>query len=113
MESLPHTRPGGKVITRTATLTARVGTDGPDGRVLLTVGKAAFGYWITPAPTDIPGRAFRVTRFGHTEADADGDYQVLIGTNPADTSCECRGFAYHAHCKHSAGLASLIAAGEL
>jgi hypothetical protein len=113
MESLTHVTRGGKVIDRTATLTARVGTDGPDGRLLLTVSGKPSGYWITPVPTDIPGRAFRVTRFGHTEADADGDYQVLIGTNPHDTSCDCKGFAYHSHCKHSAALAALIASGEL
>ena len=28
-------------------------------------------------------------------------------------SCECKGFASHGHCKHSDGIAALIAAGKL
>jgi hypothetical protein len=77
------------------------------------VGGEHFGYWISELPTAIPGRAFHLTRFGHTGDDADGDYRVLVGSNPADTSCECKGWAYRGRCKHTAGLAALVAARKL
>jgi hypothetical protein len=99
-------------VERTATLTAPLGTDGADGRLLLTVGKEVFLCWLAELPTQIAGRAFSLAKVGHA-GEEDGDYHILVGTNPADTSCTCKGWTYKSRCKHVAALSALVAAGRV
>jgi hypothetical protein len=96
-----------------ATPTVPVGTDGPDGRVLIRVGSQSFLYWLSELPTQIPGRAFRMTLFAFADGEGPRDYTVLIGADPADTSCECKGWSYFGHCKHATGLRDLLDRGDL
>ena len=78
------------------------------GVVRLTVAKKAADYFLTLIPADF-GRGFKVEKIGLHETE--GDYAVNIDGDKR--SCECKGFGRHGHCKHSDGLAALIAAGKL
>jgi hypothetical protein len=78
------------------------------GIVRLTVGKDYADYFLTEIPADF-GRGFTVEKIGlHAN---DPAYHVNIDKDKK--SCECKGFLCHGHCKHSDGLAALIAAGRL
>lgn len=66
----------------------------------------------TPSPL---GRAFLLHRSVQAIAeDPEGDhyYGVLIA-NEQDTTCECRGFQAHGHCKHIAGIRWALSVGHL
>ena len=75
------------------------------GVVSISVGTAAQDYILTEIPADF-GRGFLVEKIGHEEA-----YHVSIDADRR--TCECQGYLKHSHCKHSDGLAALIAAGRL
>ena len=78
------------------------------GVVRITVGKEHADYFLTLIPADF-GRGFKVEKIGLHENEP--PYHVhLDGEN---RSCECKGFLRHGHCKHSDGLAALVAAGRL
>jgi hypothetical protein len=84
----------------------------PDGQtagvVRFTVGKAEADYLLTELAADF-GRGFAVEKIG---LDAnESAYHVHIDGDKR--TCECAGFLRHSHCKHSDGLAALIAAGRL
>ncbi len=84
----------------------------PDGSapgvVRITVGKKSADYFLTELPA-AEVRGFRVEKIGlECEESA---YHVNI--NGPDRSCECQGYLRHQHCKHSDGLAALLAAGRL
>jgi hypothetical protein len=64
-------------------------------------------YTMRELPCQIGGRGFAVHRLGLGEL-----YHVRVGL-PADCSCECLGFLRHGHCKHVAGLLTLIRHGLL
>ena len=73
----------------------------------ITVGKEQADYHLTELPADF-GRGFLVEKIGGAESAA---YQVNIDGD--NKTCECKGHLAHGHCKHSDGLAALIAAGRL
>ena len=75
------------------------------GVVSISVGKAAQDYILTEIPADF-GRGFLLEKIGHEES-----YHVNIDADRR--TCECLGYLKHSHCKHSEGLAALIAAGRL
>ena len=78
------------------------------GIVRINIGKEHANYFLTLLPADF-GRGFKVEKIGLTCNDP--PYHVNID---GDTkTCECKGFLRHGHCKHSDGLAALIAAGKL
>jgi hypothetical protein len=78
------------------------------GVVQITVGTGHTDYFINELPADF-GRGFKLMKLGlHA---TEGDYHVNI--DGAKRSCDCKGFLRHGHCKHSDGLAALIAAGRL
>ena len=83
----------------------------PDGQsagvVRVTVGKEAQDYILTEFRADF-GRGFLVEKVSF---DAPAAYHVNI--DDERRSCECPGHVQHGHCKHSDGLAALIAAGRL
>jgi hypothetical protein len=96
-------------------LTAPIGTDGPDGRLLISVGRTSGLYWLAELPCDFPGRAFRLTRFGHTEGEERGDYHVHVGT-PAESSCTCPDATFRHRpegCKHLQACRALAEAGRI
>ena len=77
------------------------------GVVRITVSKAAQDYILTVIPADF-GRGFLVEKISFN---APASYHVNIDGDRR--SCECPGHVQHGHCKHSDGLAALIAAGRL
>jgi hypothetical protein len=78
------------------------------GIVRITVGKEHADYFLTIIPADF-GRGFKVEKIGlHCN---EPPYHVNLDGDKK--SCECKGFLRHGHCKHSDGLAALIAAGRL
>ncbi len=79
---------------------------GNPGVVRITVGKQADDYLLTEVPADY-GRGFTVQKMGAEES----AYSVNI--DRANRTCECKGHSRHGHCKHSDGLAALIAAGKV
>ncbi len=79
---------------------------GRPAAVELAVGKQSDTYLVTEIRTDLGGRAFTVEKV------ADGTtYHVSIAGDVR--TCDCKGGTYAGHCKHSEGLAALIAAGRL
>src|ERR1700676_2450701 len=78
------------------------------GVVKITVGKESFDYLLTPIPADF-GRGFLVEKIGF-QCD-ESVYHVNI--DGAKRTCECEGYNTWQKCKHSDGLAALIAAGRL
>ena len=80
-------------------------TDETAGVVRIAVGKDSADYILTVIPADF-GRGFLLEKIGHEES-----YHVNIDADRR--TCECQGYLRHSHCKHSDGLAALIAAGQL
>jgi hypothetical protein len=78
------------------------------GIVRITVGKDHADYFLTLIPADF-GRGFKVEKVGLHENEP--PYHVNI--DGQRKTCECKGFLHHGHCKHSDGIAALIAAGRL
>jgi hypothetical protein len=78
------------------------------GVVRITVGKDSADYFLTEIPTDF-GRGFRVEKIG-LECQ-EGAYHVNL--DGGNKTCECKGYLKWGHCKHSDGLAALVAAGRL
>ncbi len=77
------------------------------GVVRITVGKDAQDYILTAVPADF-GRGFLLEKVSF---DAPAAYHVNIDSHKR--TCECHGYNRWQHCKHSDGLAALIAAGRL
>jgi hypothetical protein len=78
------------------------------GVIRLTVNGKAQDYFLTLIPADF-GRGFTVEKIGlHCN---EPPYHVNL--DASKKSCDCKGFLRHGHCKHSDGLAALIAAGRL
>ena len=75
------------------------------GIVRIWVGKDHADYFLTVLPADF-GRGFLVEKVGHEES-----YHVNLDADRR--TCECAGYLSHSHCKHSDGLAALVAAGRL
>jgi len=77
------------------------------GVVAIRVSKEEADYILTEIPADF-GRGFKVEKIGF---DADSIYAVNIDADRR--TCECHGYNRWQKCKHSDGLAALIAAGRL
>jgi hypothetical protein len=78
------------------------------GVVRLTVAKKADDYFLTPIPADF-GRGFKVEKVGLDCRES----AYAVNLDGEKRSCECKGYLRHGHCKHSDGLAALVAAGKL
>ncbi len=79
------------------------------GVVRITVGKESHDYLLTEIPAVAFGRGFKVEKIGF--GCDESVYHVNIDGDKR--TCECEGFLRWNHCKHSDGLAALIAAGRL
>jgi hypothetical protein len=79
--------------------------DGAPGVVRISVGGKSQDYFLCPLAADF-GAAYLLEKIGGEEA-----YHVNL--NGEQSSCECKGFLAHGHCKHRDGLAALAAAGRL
>jgi len=64
-------------------------------------------YEFIEIPCQIGGRGFRLRRIGRDQI-----YDLRIG-QPADTSCECKGFVYRDTCRHVLALRKLIEQGQI
>src|SRR5437588_6078583 len=89
---------------RRVRLCVRPQGDAP-GVVRIRVGTEQADYFLTLLAVDF-GRGFKVEKIGHADA-----YHVNIDGDRK--TCDCKGHTRHSHCKHSDGLAALIAAGRL
>ncbi len=76
------------------------------GDVRINVFQMTQDYFLTEVEGVSFGRGFLVEKIGHEET-----YHVNIDGDKR--TCECEGYLSHSHCKHSDGLAALIAAGRL
>ena len=93
---------GTNAPTRTISL-IRAPDDRGVGVFCILTGKHTQFYTFRAIPCEIGGRGFAIHRLGRGNV-----YHVRVG-QPEDTSCECMGFLRWGHCKHTAGLAALIA----
>jgi hypothetical protein len=87
----------------------RIKVRSPSGEAVLriTVGKKPAHYFVTPLRADF-GSAYELRKIGPNGFEPVG-YHVNL--NGQQSSCECRGFLQHGHCKHVSGLAVLQACG--
>src|SRR5690348_10255493 len=68
---------------------------GGTGVVRITVGKASTDYSLREFRSGVGGRAFELVNLG---LDADGEsYHVRLTGDVRQDSCDCRGYAAHAH----------------
>jgi hypothetical protein len=77
------------------------------GVVRIAIGKEAPDYLLTEFAADF-GRGFLVEKVSF---DAPAAYHVNLDGDAR--TCDCPGHSSHGHCKHSDGLAALIASGRL
>jgi hypothetical protein len=82
-----------------------------DAQVLaLTTGKDTVFYGVAVLDHGFGEAAFRLSKADR--GDGPGEvYDVLI--DGARSSCECKGFLSHRHCKHLEGIEALIKSGKL
>src|SRR5262249_34063906 len=73
------------------------------GVLRITVGGKETDYLLSLIPSDF-GKGFRLEKVGAEET-----YHVNL--NVPESSCDCKGYLHHGHCKHVAGLAAVVAAG--
>lgn len=66
--------------------------------VEITVGKERALYGIKPIKTDFGQRAFEVVKSGEVDYGERGYYSVLL--DGENSTCDCRGWLRHGHCKH-------------
>lgn len=111
-ELLPATRSerAGALVWRAAT--DAESADSPFAGVLTLTGRRTHcRYAVEEFPAD-RGRGFMLFKLDAGSDKTEERYGVCVG--PRGTSlCECRGFISQGRCKHIAGLAALIDAGEL
>jgi hypothetical protein len=79
------------------------------------VGKQRFGYYLEALPSDIGGKAFRLTKVAHqVEEGHDPSYDVLL--HGPDSSCTCLGMLRWGHrhpCKHISALQALVSRNRI
>jgi hypothetical protein len=74
----------------------------PFGVVRIQVGMQINLYFLQAIPCDLEGRGFALTKLDREEV----VYHVLLA-GPQST-CDCKGFLQHSHCKHMEGLLALV-----
>lgn len=87
-------------------------SDKSAGVIEITIGKDENVYAVRPMPSDF-GAAFRLIKGELVEVPeeetlrlrAAEQYDVCL--NGPQSTCECKGFLYHGHCKHVDGLTTL------
>ena len=84
--------------------------------VRITVGKEASLYRVEPLAADF-GIAFAVSKLAQADdlgIEYEPPYHVnLCLENASRSTCECKGFLRHAHCKHRDGLLKLKSLGKV
>jgi hypothetical protein len=107
--SAPRQRKPRSKPARTIGIVLPMNAEGENGIVRITVGKEAAEYMLIELAADY-GRGFKVEKMG-TEGTESG-YHVNV-TEDGKKTCDCLGHMQYGRCKHSDGLAALIAAGRL
>ena len=86
-------------------------SDGSAGVIAITVGKDEGVYAIRPIPADF-GVAYHLIK-GELEEQEDNTLRLRdaahydVCLNGPQSTCECKGFLRHGHCKHVDGLTTL------
>jgi hypothetical protein len=84
-------------------------------RVLVTGNghrESAKFYYVEEIPTQIGGRAFRLTPFS-TDKLATGESEYVVLLAGPDTSCTCPGHSFTGSCKHASALLAFASEGRL
>jgi len=69
-------------------------------------------YYVEEIPTQIGGRAFRLTPFS-TDKLATGESEYVVLLAGPDSSCTCLGHCFTGGCKHASALLAFAAEGRL
>jgi hypothetical protein len=111
LELTPAVRKGSSPVRRNVRLDRIDGVS--RAALILEIGAASCNYWLTPVPSEIGGQGWRLEKFwaSHGTDTEAGEYHVLLAGR--QSSCECRGFLRHGHCKHLDALQALVASGQL
>jgi hypothetical protein len=85
----------------------------PAGLLRIDQRRASCHYTVTEFPTGWDGRAFHLAKpDGESGTDPEaGSYDVFVGRNPADRTCQCKGFERWGRCKHVLACRALIENG--
>jgi hypothetical protein len=80
--------------------------------VRITVGTEPFeDYFVGPIKADF-GRGFKVEKIGWEVPEDEREYHVNVGGGHNNGNlCDCKGHLRWGHCKHEAGLATLVRRG--
>ena len=69
-------------------------------------------FFVDRIASQIGGAGFRLTKFEqHQRGEDDAAYSVLL--DGERSTCECKGYIRHGHCRHVEALTALQAAGKL
>lgn len=84
----------------------------PVAGVLTLTGKRCHCRYTVQEFTADMGRGFMLFKTGHGSDETEERYAVLAGPHGV-TLCECKGFHFAGHCKHTEAVKTLIANGKL
>jgi hypothetical protein len=93
---------------RRITMQQAPNADGKGAIVEITVGKETDFYFVDKVPSDF-GTAFKLEKCNYDGNDT--TYHTLL--DGQRSSCECKGYLRHHHCKHIDGLTALVQLGKL
>lgn len=110
MTTSTSARPSVKSSRKPQPRTARLMTVGTSQVLALTSGKDTTFYQLAALDHGFGEAAFRLSKADRGEGPGEV-YDVLI--DGARSSCECKGFLRHHHCKHLEGIEALIQSGKL
>lgn len=92
---------------------ARLSGDGRDLH-LFEDGQPIGSYWLHQIPCDLEGKGWQVDKFPcDCKPGEPVTYHVMISADASHSTCECKGFLVHGHCKHIDSLTALMASGRI
>src|SRR5262245_44575099 len=78
--------------------------DAGPATLVIHTDRASVSYTVTEFPVDWDGRGFVLDKDTDGTDTTEEMYCVFVGRNRQDRRCDCKGFAFAGHCKHTDAL---------